>query len=81
MDDNKNFIEGEKIEKVNNTAKPNETSSFSGCNNKSNYRPVSEFTVKSKKESNSGFGKTVLTPFLFRCIRWCFGYWYLLWST
>lgn len=64
MDENKNFIEGEKIEEINNTTKPKETSSFSSSNTKSNYKPVSEFTVKSKKQSNSGFAKTVFAPFL-----------------
>ncbi len=64
MDENKNFIEGEKIEDVNNTTNSKEISSSSNSNAKSNYRPVSEFTVKNKKESNSTFRKTILTPFL-----------------
>lgn len=80
MDENNNFIEEEKIEEAHTTTSK-EVNTFNTTSPKTNYRPVSEFTVKSKKESNSGFGKTVLTPFLFRCIRWCFGYWYLLWST
>lgn len=61
MDENKNFIEGEKVEEVkNNTTK--ETATFNNSN--TNYKPVSEFTVKSKKENNSGFGKTIVTPFI-----------------
>ena len=61
MDENKNFIEGEKIEEVTNNTKTKETNSFSSPNVKSNYRPVSEFTVKSKKDGDSSFVKNILT--------------------
>lgn len=60
MDENNNFIEGEKIEEVNSSINIETNSS----NTKSNYTPVSEVTVKSKKQNNSGFGKTVLVPFV-----------------
>ena len=53
MDENKNFIEGEKVEEVKNTT----TNTFNNTNSRTNYRPISEFTVKSKKENKSGFGK------------------------
>ena len=64
MDENKNFIEGEKIEEVTNNTKTKETNSFSSPNVKSNYRPVSEFTVKSKKDGDSSFVKNILTSFV-----------------
>lgn len=60
MDENNNFIEGEKVEEVKNS----DTNTFNNTNSKTNYRPVSEFTVKSKKENKSGFGKTIAVPFI-----------------
>lgn len=63
MDENNNFIEGEKVEESNTTTS-NETNTFNTASTKTNYRPVKEFTVKSQKESNSSFGKTVFAPFL-----------------
>lgn len=60
MDENKNFIEGEKVEEVKNTT----TNTFNNTNSRTNYRPISEFTVKSKKENKSGFGKTIAVPFI-----------------
>lgn len=60
MDENNNFIEGEKVEEVKNS----DTNTFNNTNSRSNYRPVSEFTVKSKKENKSGFGKTIAVPFI-----------------
>lgn len=60
MDENNNFIEGEKIEEVNSSTNTETNSS----NTKFNYTPVSEATVKSKKQNNSSFGKTVLVPFV-----------------
>lgn len=61
MDENNNFIEGEKIEEVNNSSTNTETNS---SNTKFNYTPVSDVTVKSKKQNNSSFGKNVLVPFV-----------------
>ncbi len=63
MDENKNFIEGEKVEEAKNTTSK-ETITVNSSNSNTNYKPVSEFTVKSKKENNFGFGKTIVTPFL-----------------
>ena len=63
MDENNNFIEGEKVEDANTTTS-NETNTFNTASTKTNYRPVKEFTVKSQKESNSSFGKAVFAPFL-----------------
>lgn len=63
MDENNNFIEGEKVEDANTTTS-NETNTFNTASAKTNYRPVSEFTVKSKKENKSGFGRTVAVPFI-----------------
>lgn len=63
MDENNNFIEGEKVEKTHTTTSK-ETNTFNTANTKTNYRPVSEFTVKSKKENKSGFGKTIAVPFI-----------------
>ncbi len=63
MDDNKNFIEGEKIEEAHTTTSKS-TNTFNTANTKTNYRPVSEFTVKSKKENKSGFGRTIAVPFI-----------------
>lgn len=51
MDENNNFIEGEKVEDANTTTS-NETNTFNTASTKTNYRPVSEFTVKSKKKIN-----------------------------
>ena len=59
MDEKSDFIEGEKIEEP--VKKVQEETSKT---TNSNYKPVTEFTVKSKKEKKSGFGKTVVTPFL-----------------
>ena len=63
MDENNNFIEGEKVEKTHTTTSK-ETNTFNTANTKTNYRPVSEFTVKNKKENKSGFGKTIAVPFI-----------------
>lgn len=63
MDENKNFIEGEKVEEASSTTSK-ETNTFKTVNTKTNYKPVSEFTVKSKKEKKSGFGKTIAVPFI-----------------
>ena len=63
MDENKNFIEGEKIEEAHTTTSK-ETNTFNTANTKTNYRPISEFTVKSKKENKSGFCKTIAVPFI-----------------
>lgn len=63
MDENNNFIEGEKVEESNTTTS-NETNTFNTTSTKSNYRPANEFTVKSKKENKSGFGRTVAVPFI-----------------
>ncbi len=63
MDENKNFIEGEKVEEASSTTSK-ETNTFKTANTKTNYKPVSEFTVKSKKENKSGFGRTIAVPFI-----------------
>lgn len=63
MDENKNFIEGEKVEEASSTTSK-ETNTFKTANIKTNYKPVSEFTVKSKKENKSGFGRTIAVPFI-----------------
>ena len=63
MDENKNFIEGEKVEEAN-TNTSNETNTANATGTKTSYRPVSEFTVKSKKEKKSGFGRTIAVPFI-----------------
>lgn len=63
MNENNNFIEGEKVEGTHTTTSK-ETNTFNTASAKTNYRPVSEFTVKSKKENKSSFGKTVLVPFV-----------------
>ena len=54
MSEKNDFIEGEKVDN-----KKTESSTTS-------YKPVTEFTVTSKKEKNnkSGFGKTVVVPFI-----------------
>lgn len=59
MDEKNDFIEGEKIEEP---AKKVQEEASKTTN--SNYKPVTEFTVKSKKEKKSGFGRTVAVPFL-----------------
>lgn len=63
MDENNNFIEGEKVEEVNSTTSK-ETNTFNTANTKTNYRPANNFTVKSKKENKSGFCKTIAVPFI-----------------
>lgn len=63
MDENKNFIEGEKIEEVNHSSSKQANTS-SNESSRTNYRPVSEFTVKSKKENKSSFGRTIAVPFI-----------------
>lgn len=71
MDEKNDYIEGEKIEEVNNVENNNITSDTSSNNsdttNTSSYRPVTEFTVttnKTKKDKKSGFGRTVAVPFI-----------------
>lgn len=63
MDEKNDFIEGEKIEEFNKEVQE-EASKTTNSNTSSNYKPVTEFTVKSKQEKKSGFGKTVAVPFL-----------------
>ncbi len=68
MEEKKDYIETEKVEtaKSESSNQGNSKQEASQSSTTSNYKPVTEFTAKSKKEktNSSGFGKTILAPFI-----------------